>query len=124
MIRGIGVDLCRVSRLESHVDESIFLSRVFSEEELSWARSHGNVARHLAGAFAAKEAFAKASGLGLAQLGLKGVTLLHDDAGKPILQLSDQHRNSEAFRQCKIHVSISHDGEYAVATVILEEVSS
>ena len=37
MIRGVGVDLCRISRIERLLQDEHFLKRVFHEEERDYA---------------------------------------------------------------------------------------
>ena len=63
MIKGIGVDLCRISRMEKLLYNEHLLKRVFHQAEYDYAMSKANPARHLAASFAAREAFAKATGL-------------------------------------------------------------
>ncbi len=119
MVLGIGVDLCSVHRMGRHCDDLRFLERVFTEEERRYGRGPQAWA-HYAGAFAAKEAFAKASGLGLAKVGLQSLSVGHDEAGRPRLTLADRPALAR-FGRCRIHLSISHDGDYAVAMVVIEE---
>lgn len=120
MIRGIGVDLCGVSRLRRSMENPRFLERVFSEEEIRYAMERSDPAKHLAAAFAAKESFAKAGGWGLAATGLRNVCLRRTETG-PVLLLASPAQNLLArIGAHKCWVSISHDGDYAVAMVVLE----
>lgn len=120
MILGIGIDLCQVSRIERCCASATFLARVFSVEELAYAGTGLLRSVHLAAAFAAREAFAKASGLGLARLGLKSISVTRDSSGRPMLSLSSVAQ-LQPFKSARIHLSISHDGDYAVAVVVIEE---
>ena len=66
-VRGMGIDLCGVARMAELLGDDRFLSRWFTPEEAAYIRSRGaSAAQSMAGIFAAKEAFAKAVGAGLA----------------------------------------------------------
>ena len=119
-ILGIGVDLCKIERMSRCIEKEFFLSRVFSEEERAYALARPNPARHLAGAFAAKEALAKAGGWGLAKVGLQSVSVRRVD-GRPFLSIDSKLRLlfDEAGVE-RTHLSLSHEGDYAVAMVLLE----
>ena len=101
----IGTDLVLVSRMEKSLQIPGFAERVFSQPE----RAYCKTTESFAGIFAAKEAYYKALGTGL-QLPLNALTVLHDYRGKPYF---------DGKRSAKL--SISHDGDYAVATVLLLE---
>ncbi len=119
MIAGIGIDLCSVERIENACRSEAFCKRVFTPEELAFANGKKSRGLHLAGAFAAKEAFAKASGVGIARMGLQNVSVAHDD-GRPFLRVNFQADDLAKFSGAKIHLSISHDGDMAAAVVLIE----
>ena len=120
MIKGIGIDMCRISRLEKALKDPAFLEKVFTAKEKEYALSRSGRARHFASAFAAKEAFAKAGGWGLGQVGLKNVSLERRH-GAPSLRLQG---NAESLMQSlearSAYVSVTHEGDFAVAVVVLE----
>jgi len=120
MIAGIGIDLCSVERMMKACERHAFCRRVFTEAELSYAAGKASGACHLAAAYAAKEAFAKATGLGLAKLGFHSVSVRHDAEGRPSLVLDPQTPALEPYRQARFHLSLSHDGGVAAAVVIYE----
>ncbi len=109
----VGVDLVSISRFERALSRwgDKLLSRLFTPEELADRR-----AEHLAGLFAAKEAFLKALGRGLSGLSWHDVVVLKDRGGAPVLRLSER----VGFKG-RVALSISHDGDYAVAVCVLEE---
>lgn len=117
MIRGVGVDLCSVARMERAMKSEHFLERVFSPKELEYAYSKRAPARHLAGSFAAREAFAKAASLSMYSVAFQGTWVERTSSG-PVLRFSDlvQLRVSDSI----VHLSLSHDGDYAVAMVVIE----
>lgn len=120
MISGIGIDLCQISRMSRAIESEAFVERVFSAEEKSYAESTQNPARHYASAFAAKEAFAKAGGWGLSKVGLRSVWVSRS-GGAPELRLSEQaEKLLPRSSGTRIHLSISHEGDMAVAVVVLE----
>jgi holo-[acyl-carrier protein] synthase len=124
MILGLGVDACSIERMKHYVASPHFEKRVFVPEEREYAHSRGCPPRHFAGAFAAREAFAKATGLGLARTGLHGCWVERTPQG-PRLRFSEENREMLRSRGvCRVFVSITHEENLAVAVVILEGESS
>lgn len=119
----VGCDVCQIAPMEEMLrDGQGSLERLFSPEERQYALSQGRPAQHLAGVFAAKEALAKA----VREPDLLGkyyqeVTVGHAEDGAPNLRFSE--RLAASFSEEGIRVadlSISHDGDYAVAAVLVE----
>lgn len=94
-----------------------FLSRFFTEKENEYFEKRQDP-KVVAGNFAVKEAFSKAIGTGIRDFGFKDVEVLREEGGKPYIVLGGKLKKKQ-FR--KIHCSISHDGDYATAIVLLEE---
>lgn len=70
--------------------------------------------------FAAKEAFIKAFGK---LLSWKDIEVLREENGKPCMVLSGRTKALVEEKGLKhIHLSLSHDGDYALAFLILEGV--
>lgn len=122
MILGIGVDVVVVSRLEKWANNQDLLERFFDSRELAAVRERGKgMLRSLAARFAAKEAFGKALGTGLRGLALKDIMVLNRADERPRLSLERSARAAlEAAGAKEAHVSLSHDGDIAVAFVVLE----
>lgn len=124
MIAGTGIDMVEVARIAEKVSkEKGFREKIFSANEIAYCESMTNKAEHYAARFAAKEAFLKATGLGLmAGFDLSNIELFHDRAGKPHLKLTGafeamaKENNWTAF-----HVSLSHVQLMACAVVIIEK---
>ena len=120
MIRGLGLDLCEINRMGKLLDDERFLKRFFSEQEICYIRGKGrNAAQTMAGVFAAKEAFSKALGTGIVAFDLKEVSILHDEAGRPVYSLSGDAAkmgDGDSF-----WLSITHDGGMAAAVCVREE---
>lgn len=123
MIIGIGTDIVKINRIAKIIERTPnFIKGAFTEEEISYFEIKKHNPETIAGAFAVKEALSKALGTGVRGFGLKDIELRHDDLGKPYVVISDSVRTKFGLNKCKIHASISHSSEEAVAFVIIEEV--
>jgi holo-[acyl-carrier protein] synthase len=122
MIAGIGVDVVHASRMERWRKTGGLLTRYFHPDELSAALANGSGAvLSLAARFAAKEAFGKALGTGLAGIVLKDIMVKNLHNGQPEIQVFGTAL--EALKQSgasRIHVSLTHDRDNAIAMVVLE----
>jgi len=124
MIRGIGLDAVNIHRLERWKAEPNILRRFFHPLELESAARRGSMEMpSLAARFAAKEAFGKALGTGLAGFSLKEVAVVNDAAGKPELSLYGSARRAlERAGGGKVFISLTHEKDYAFACVVIESV--
>lgn len=124
MIRGIGVDIVKVDRIEQAVERwgYRFLKRIFTPAEIERCQKRARPAQCLALRFAAKEAFAKALGLGMRKgLRWRDIEVVHDHLGKPDLLLHNQaQRLLEAVEASRTWLSLSDERESALAVVVLE----
>lgn len=121
MIRGLGCDLCAISRMEKIIDDGRFLARYFSENERTYILDRVRSAQTAAGIFAAKEAFLKAIGTGLGGIALTDIEIGHTALGAPEYILNENMRAAMAqIGAQRAFLSISHDGDYAMATAVLE----
>lgn len=110
-VTGIGVDIVSVERIGIAVQRSdAFLRRNFSERELAYCMSGTSRNEHLAARFAGKEAASKALG---SRFRPTEVEVVRDEKGIPGVCLSG--RTLEENPQTQLLLSVSHDGEYAVA---------
>jgi len=118
MIRGLGLDLCEIARMDKLLKDERFLERFFSEGEIGYIRSKGkNAAQTMAGIFAAKEALTKALGTGIV-FDLKEISICHDEAGQPGYSLSG--KAEELGNGDRFFLSITHDGGTAAAVCVRE----
>lgn len=91
------------------------LSKFLSDEEIKLIKTP----RNAAGFWAAKEACAKALGCGIgADCGFHDIHLSKTAKGAPALDLNKRVRDAYAITASSL--SITHDGEYAIAVVALE----
>ena len=105
-----GIDLVYLPRFESLLDDPAFVQRVFSSTEIKDDR-----VEHLAGLFAVKEAFFKATQVKIKQW--REIEVLNDDRGKPYI--GSFQRLPVGFEIQSMDVSISHDEEYVIGSVVL-----
>ena len=122
MIVGIGIDMIEVDRVIERVDkDNGFREKVFSTGEIEFCEANRK-GENYAARFAAKEAFLKATGLGL-QLGydLSKIEIINDSNGKPSHNLSGDFKvQAETNGWNVIHLSLSHLQAVACAVVIIE----
>ena len=125
MICGIGIDLVEIYRIEKILKKwgKRFTERVYSESEIEYCRERARPAIHYAARFAAKEAFLKSIGVGLAGgLGLKNIEVLNNQRGDPYLNLHNRAKTIlDNHGILSIHLSISHTDKYATAVVVVEK---
>ncbi|HDD43287.1 MAG TPA: holo-ACP synthase [Candidatus Desulfofervidus auxilii] len=125
MIYGIGIDIVYIPRIKKIIERwgEHFKNRVFTPNEILPRLKKKTLYQELATRIAAKEAFAKAVGLGWRK-GLKwrDIEIINLKSGQPIINLY-----GKALEICKqvgiknIFVSLSHEKDYAIAIVILEK---
>ena len=124
MIFGTGIDIAKIDRFGIIYEkyQSRFLAKILSEYELAYFEKVRDPSRFLAMRFAAKEATSKALGTGFKQ-GVYPclISVEHAPSGKPSLRVSG--KVLQLFKKFKIkqsHISLSDDGGFAFASVILE----
>ncbi len=124
MIIGCGVDIVNIERFDKFITNDKFIQRFFHSDEISSIRTKNLIRKEsLAARFAAKEALGKALGTGIGLLTLKDICVSKDETGKPqlIVYNSVKERVIKSGAN-KIHISLSHDKDYAIAQVILEKI--
>lgn len=121
----LGCDLVALDRFARAVAREDFVRTVFDPREIAECMARAGKARvaSFAGRFAVKEAFSKALGIGLVTSGVmpRDVCVVRAALGRPELHLAEHVRALLAERGLGggSDVSLSHDGGYAMATVIL-----
>ncbi len=123
-MNGVGVDLVDVAGFAVQLADgaSGFVDGTFTVAEQRAAK--GDV-RRLAARFAAKEAFVKAWSAtrrgqppALASVDLREIEVVDDGYGRPGLTLHGEV--AAAVGEIVAHVSLSHDGNAAIAFVVLD----
>ncbi len=123
MIYGVGVDLIKVERMREAVERwgDKFLQRIFTEKEVARCTRARDPHLSFAVRFAAKEALIKAVGT-TAGASFKDIEVLNDELGKPYITVTGKLKVFFDIKKIrKAHLSLSHEKEYGVASVVLEK---
>lgn len=114
----IGIDTVRISRIAAAIEKPSFVNGVFTQAEQDYCNSRPKPEHSYAGVFCAKEAAVKAIKLGFTH-GIRptDIEVAHDGFGAPVLLFHGAA--ADAFSGMSADVSVSHDGEYAIAAVQL-----
>lgn len=128
MIVGIGTDLCDCRRIEAAIARhgERFAQRVLGDDEWLVYRQRQaahpvRAVRYLATRIAAKEAFSKAIGLGMTgPMSWRACQTLNGDNGRPVILLGGELAPWFAARLWQAHVSLTDEGDYAQAFVVIE----
>ena len=122
-VGGVGIDIVEIERFKHSVERRgrKLLEKIFTDEELKYCLSMKNPYPHLAGRFCAKEAVLKSLGLGIGcGVRLRDVEIYLDKSGKPNVRMKRiPGWLIEKLGRFNIHISLSHSGNYAIATAIL-----
>lgn len=123
MIHGIGTDIVRIDRLRASMERhgERFMRRILAADERdAWLASR-DPARMLAKRFAAKEAFGKALGTGVAvPATLHAVSIAHDALGKPMFRYDARLAAHMLEHGLRAHLSLTDEHEYVVAFAVIE----
>lgn len=124
MIAGIGCDIVDCTRIRAAAEKhgQAFLDHLLTPREQ--AESRGAIS-YYAGRWAAKEALSKALGCGIgAGCAFTDIEILDNAAGCPEAVLTGAAKETADRRgAARIHVSISHERDYAVGMAVLETAS-
>jgi holo-[acyl-carrier protein] synthase len=110
----VGTDIIAVSRVEESIKKfgDRFLDRFLDKEEKRVATKYESIA----GFWAAKEAISKALGCGIGKdLNFKDIKIRKNHKNMPYFELFETK-----FDIISSSLSISHDGGFAIAVVVLD----
>ncbi len=112
MSTGVGIDLIEIERVERALERRPGLAeRLFTPNELAYARARARPGQHLAARFAAKEAVIKALGTGVP---LREIEVLSGEP--PRVELHG--RAAEVAGERAVAISLTHSRESAAAVAI------
>lgn len=129
MIYGLGTDICKIARIEAALARhgERFAAKILGPQELlkygaRGAKNQQRGVRFLATRFAAKEAFAKAIGLGLRlPMTWRAAQIVNAPSGKPIVVCSGALAQFMQDQRLTAQVTLSDEDDYAVAFVVVEQ---
>ncbi|MCK9473975.1 holo-ACP synthase [Sulfurimonas sp.] len=117
----IGIDLIKTSRMRGLIERfgEKALKRFLSSSEIELVKNY----KTASGFWAAKEACAKALGVGIGlECSFKDMIIYKTANGAPKLKVSD--KLLKRFSILNISLSITHDGDYAIAVVAIESTAT
>lgn len=123
MIVGHGIDIInvnRVDRLLARFPEK-FSRRIYTAEEISYCQQQSVPGESFAARLAAKEAIYKVMSPCLEVLRWREINITCKNGGKPKVELRGRtNLVSQEMRITNWQISLSHEKEFAVASVIAE----
>ena len=121
---GIGTDIVKVNRIKKILKKNSVLNRIFNHKEILRCKRIKNSFNCFAKRFAAKEAFSKALGTGIAKgINFNEIVILNEKNGKPFIKLIDNTKKRVEKKlkkkKYKISLSLTDEDKYAVAFVTI-----
>ncbi len=123
-IIGTGIDIVECLRIAQMIERhgELFITRVYTDYEIAYCSARKAATQHYAGRWAAKEAVLKALGTGWRRgISWRDIEIRNDDKGAPTVKLRGGARDvMEKARIGRLHVTISHCRNFAVAYAVAE----
>ena len=128
MIYGVGTDICDVRRIATTLARrgERFAEKVLGPHEIEVfrmrrAKVEARGVSYLATRFSAKEAFSKASGLGMRMpMTWRDCEIVKAPSGKPQIRLHGALAAWFDARRLRAHVSVTDETDYAASFVVVE----
>ena len=126
-IVGIGVDIISNKRIQLSIKNKNFINRIFGKNEILISKKFRNKANFFSKRFAAKEALAKALGIGFREnLNFKDIQIVNNKLGKPYYLVSSKIKSlikkKKKIKNFNLFLSISDEKEYSVAFTMIEKI--
>ena len=126
-ILGIGVDVIKNIRIQNLIRNKAFINRTFSLNEVRFSKNNINKTNYFAKRFAAKEALAKAIGIGFRKgLNFKDIQVLNNKLGKPDYKVTQKLKNlikkNKKIKNFHLFLSISDEKDYSIAFAIIQKI--
>jgi holo-[acyl-carrier protein] synthase len=124
-IVGIGVDIINNKRIQLSIKNKNFINRIFGKNEILISKKFRNKANFFSKRFAAKEALAKALGIGFRDnLNFKDIQIVNNKLGKPYYLVSSKIKSlikkKKKIKNFNLFLSISDEKEYSVAFATIQ----
>ena len=114
----IGTDIVQINRIEKSLTQfgEKFKQRFLLPQEIDLVQKTASIA----GFWAAKEAISKALGCGIGkELSFHDIIITKDSRGAPTFILTPQAQEHHKIKTSSL--SISHDGGFAIAVVVIHQ---
>ena len=122
-IYGIGIDIVNTTRIAKSIKQKTFINRLFNKTEIDKCNNLRKRENCYAKRFAAKEAFSKALGTGIAKgINFNEIIVQNNNRGKPTIKLLGRTRITVGKiikKKFNILLTLSDDKPFAIATVII-----
>ena len=121
MVVGLGIDIIEIARIKKSIEGygSLFLNKVFTENEIAYCNKKFNRYQHFAARFAAKEAVYKAIASSWKEgLRWKDIEIENEPTGMPKVKPSGQLLNFLSTNK-DLKISISHSDNYVTCVAII-----
>ena len=128
-ILGMGVDIIENKRIKNSIKNLKFKKRIYSSKELTQSMLYKNKVGYFSKRFAAKEAFAKALGMGFrGNLNFNDIEIVNDKMGKPYYlktkKITHIIRMRFKIKKFNCFLSISYENDYSTAFTIIQSILS
>ena len=126
-ILGIGVDIVQNKRIKFLINNKRFIKRIIGKNEIKFFNKKINKVEYLSKRFAAKEALAKALGIGFRKkLQFRDIEILNDKIGKPYY-LKSKKIDKIILKKFNINkynlfLSLYDEKDYSIAFTILQKI--
>ena len=127
-ILGTGIDIVENYRLKKILlkNKSNFKKKIFTINEVAYCEKKSNSINCYSKRFAAKEAFAKALGIGFRKnINFKDIEVVNNTYGKPYIsinkKIADKIKTLFKVKKFNILLSISDEKKYSIASVIISK---
>ena len=125
-IIGVGVDIVDNLRIKKSIKNILFVSRIFSKDEINRSKRIKHKDSYFAKRFAAKEAFVKAIGTGFRNnLNFKDISINNDKLGKPMIVINNKLnkliKKKFKIKNYKFFLSIADEKNHSIAFVIFQK---
>lgn len=122
MIIGLGTDIIEITRIAEMIERhgELFLTRIYTGEEIRHCQQRKHSTQHFAGRWAAKEAVMKVLGTGFVKgISWKDIEVQNKQSGRPFMVLSGgARRRADKMGIGDVLITISHCRAYATATAV------
>ena len=113
----VGTDIEQISRIRRAMNKTPgFVHKIFTKNEMAYCNNRGQPAQHYAVRFCAKEALIKSIGI---PIDWQEVEIKNETSGQPVVHV--RGRTAKALAGRAIRLSLAHAGDYAIATVLIED---